>query len=33
MLAPGNYHLRLDRGTTGGQFEEAADYVFRVVRE
>ena len=33
ILVPGNYHLRLDKGTTGGQFEEAADYVFRVVRE
>jgi hypothetical protein len=33
ILVPGIYHLRLDRETTGGQFEESADYVFRVVRE
>ena len=33
ILAPGIYHLRLDRETTGGQFDESADYVFRVVRE
>jgi hypothetical protein len=33
ILAPGIYHLRLDRDSTNGQFEELADSVFRVVRE
>lgn len=33
ILVPGTYHLRLEGGSSGGQFEELADSVFRVVRE
>lgn len=33
ILTPGAYHLRLDRDSTKGQFEEVTDCVFLVVRE
>ena len=32
ILAPGTYHVRFDGRFTRGQFEELADFVFRVVR-
>jgi hypothetical protein len=33
ILAPGSYHLRLERASADDHFEQSGDWVFRVVRE
>ena len=33
VLTPGMYHLRLEKAFGAGQFEESADWVFRVAKE